>query len=274
MLAAKIDLSRVIVVRDTHLHRDLTNKAVDGVGEFSTAGSKAELLKLIRETEFDVLVSNGCPFILPLSELPSAQYVNIHPSCLPDLKGVDPVIGSVLFARDSGATCHVMDDGIDTGPIISQVRIPYTDDLDVSTLYQLSFIAEQQAFEEALARDFSPQSAQVPQPDDIYFSRSPSDREITFDEPNDVILRKLKAFNNRSQGCEFVVNGARHKVYRGAVMRNAFLISAMERHQDGVVGFSYENSILFRKDGDVLRLMDIVSDEGKAISVGDRLFRR
>ena len=42
--------------------------------------------------DYDILVSNGCPYILPLNELKKAKYVNVHPSLLPNLKGIDPVI--------------------------------------------------------------------------------------------------------------------------------------------------------------------------------------
>ena len=43
------------------------------------------------------------------------KYVNIHPSFLPDLRGIDPVLGSILFKRDAGATCHIMSEKIDAG---------------------------------------------------------------------------------------------------------------------------------------------------------------
>jgi len=273
MQKSGIDLVAVIAIAGTHLERDLERGELEGLLGYSTVRSKAELLNLLAHTPFDVLVSNGCPYILPISQLPPASYVNIHPSCLPNLRGVDPVIGSVLYARDAGATCHVMDDGIDTGPIISQVRIPYTDDLDVTTLYQLSFVAEQRAFRQALEKDFVPQYSQVTCLNDIYYSRSPADRAITFREPNELLMRKIKAFNNRAQGCEFIVNGDVFRVYEATRMHNPFLTEILNEIDDGIVAFSYENSVIFRKDGEILRFMDIVSSAGSSLSVGDQLFQ-
>lgn len=273
MRRAGLDLAAVIAIAGTHLERNLERGEVEGLVDYTTVTSKAELLSLLAHTQFDVLVSNGCPYILPISQLPLACYVNIHPSCLPDLRGVDPVIGSVLYARDAGATCHVMDDGIDTGSIISQVRIPYTDDLDVTTLYQLSFVAEQRTFRLALEKDFVPQYPQGPGPNDIYYSRSPEDRVITFREPNEFLLRKIKAFNNRSLGCEFSVNGDRFRVYEGTRMHNPFLTELLTEVDEGVVAFSYENSVIFHKDGEILRFMNIVSSAGGVLSVGDQLFQ-
>jgi methionyl-tRNA formyltransferase len=260
----------VIAIAGTHLHRDLDNQLIPLA--YRVVSSKKELLALLAQTPYDVLLSNGCPYILPVAELPAARYVNIHPSCLPDLRGVDPVIGSILHARDAGATCHVMDAHIDTGPVISQVRIPHTDDLDVTTLYQLSFVAEQRAYSLALERDFAPQFDQVAAPGDIYYSRSAADRLLTFQEPNSLLLNKIKAFNNRSQGCEFTVGDRSFRVYTATRMHNPFLAELSLQQGEGVVLFSYENGIIFRKDGEILRFMDIVPADGGTLQVGERLF--
>jgi methionyl-tRNA formyltransferase len=259
----------VIAIAGTHLQHDLDNNMVPV--DYRVVSSKKELLALLAQTPYDVLVSNGCPYILPVTDLPTARYVNIHPSCLPDLRGVDPVVGSILHARDGGATCHVMDTHIDTGPVISQVRIPYTDDLDVTTLYQLSFLAEQRAYSLALERAFTPRFEQAAVPGDIYYSRSAADRLLSFQEPNTLLLSKIKAFNNRSQGCEFSAGGRSFRVYAATRMHNPFLVELSLQQDEGVVLFSYERSIIFRKDGEVLRFMDIVSEDGCALQVGERL---
>jgi len=272
MQKAGLDMAAVIAISGSHLERDLAKGAVDGVFDYSTVSSKSELMEILAGTRFDILVSNGCPYILPISQLPTASYVNIHPSCLPDLRGVDPVIGSVLYSRDAGATCHVMDEGIDTGSIISQVRIPYTEDLDVTTMYQISFVAEQKAFRQALELEFVPQYPQLPGPNDINYKRSLADRIITFRETNDLLLRKIKAFNNRSLGCEFNVNGSQFRVYAATRMFNPFLTGLLNEVEEGVIALSYENCVIFRKDAEVLRFMEILPFEGIALSVGDKLF--
>ncbi len=260
----------VIAIAGTHLHRDLDNKLIPIA--YEVVSSKKKLLALLAQTPYDVLLSNGCPYILPVAHLPVARYVNIHPSCLPDLRGVDPVIGSILHARDAGATCHVMDAHIDTGPVISQVRIPYSEDLDVTTLYQLSFVAEQRAYGLALERNFAPQFDQAPTPGDIYYSRNAADRVLTFREPNPLLLNKIKAFNNRSQGCEFAVGGRNFRVYAATRMYNVFLAELSLQQDEGVVFLSYENDLMFRKDGEVLRFKDVEPVDGCALQVGERLF--
>ena len=271
MLQENLDLSAVFVVQGTHLQRDLERGALGDIARAFVIRDKADLLAQLRSTEFDVLVSNGCPYILPIADLPKARYVNIHPSYLPDLRGADPAIGAVLFGRDAGATCHVMDAGIDTGPIIAQIRIPFSEDLDVTTLYQLSFVAEQQAFSQSLARDFQPAFEQIEHGDLMYYSRRKEDRIIDFTESNELILRKVKAFNNRSAGCEFMAQGRRFHVFSARLMENSFLADFVSGFSRLTVALSYENCIVFHKDGQVLRFEQIDSVDGAMISVGDRL---
>jgi len=271
MVVDGVNLSSVYVVAGTHLERDLQRGSVTGVSDYVLVHNKNELFSKLMHARYDVLVSNGCPYILPVGDLQRARYVNIHPSSLPDLRGVDPVIGAILFKREAGATCHAMDSGVDTGPIISRTRIPFTEDLDVTTLYQLSFLAEKQVFSQALALGFEPQLAQVNTPSDIYYSRKPADQIISFRENNDTILQKVKAFNNRSQGCTFRIGDITYRVFSAQRMYNPFLLKILENFPDCFVGMSYENGLIFRKDGEVLRFLDVMSTSGKSIPIGTNL---
>ncbi|MEI7612356.1 MAG: formyltransferase family protein [Betaproteobacteria bacterium] len=271
MLYHRVNLVATIVIAGTHLERDISGGVLPALKDHTVVSSKSELIELLKQSQFDVLVSNGCPYILPVMELPKARYVNIHPSCLPDLRGADPAIGALLFKRDTGATCHVMDAGIDTGPIISQIRIPYSDDLDVTTVYQLSFIAEKKVFSDALERSFEPQLAQADYPNIIYYTRKSEDQFITFAEPNEQILQKVKAFNNRSQGCKFIVNGVSYRVFSAKLMHNTFLFETVSVFPECVIALSYEGGIVFKKDGAIIRFEDIVSSDGKPLNVGDEL---
>jgi len=272
LLLQRADITNVIVIAGTHLERDLqSNVIVPPIG-YRVVKSKVELLSLLNHLSFDVLVSNGCPYILPIAELPDARYVNIHPSCLPDLRGVDPVIGSILYGRDAGATCHSMDAGIDTGAVISQIRIPFTKDLDVTTLYQLSFIAEKAAIREALTRNFQSRHAQKDLENIMYYSRKSEDRIITFRESNDEIIRKIKAFNNISQGSEFSINNRRILVYAATRMQNPFLIDYVKTFSEGEIAMSYEDCIVFRKDGETFRFQNVTTDDGVPLPVGAQLF--
>lgn len=271
MIALDCNIASVITIGNTRIERDFEAGILPPVAPRYSVNSKRELLEVLKDIEYDILVSNGCPFILPIPNLPQAKYINIHPSCLPDLRGVDPVVGSILYKRDSGATCHIMDAGIDTGPIISQVRIPFSEDFNATLLYQMSFYAEKMAFQEAFRLKFVPQKHQEATGSEIYYTCQPGDRVITFTEPNDMIEQKIKAFSNSSKGCIFYCNGEEYKVFSCKRLKIPFLDKLMAFKKDGEITFVLENGLIFKRHGEIFEFSSLTNASGKMPVVGDIL---
>ena len=236
---------------------------------FRVFKTSAEIHDRVSVGDFDVLVSNGLPFKLRINELPKRRYVNVHPSYLPDLRGIDPVLGAILFARDAGATCHLMDTGFDTGPIISRVKIEYSDDLRASLLYQLSFLAERQCFVQAHNVNFEPSFLQEERDDLIYFSRKPSTRVLNFSESSEQIVRVVKAFDNRNQGARFFSGGKEYQCHDAWISRNAFLSRNFGSRRENEIVLIYEDTAVIKRSGSFLFLSKIKSLDG--LSIGDIL---
>jgi methionyl-tRNA formyltransferase len=267
MLAENIRPVLTLVAANTHLEKDIVSLGIP----FQIFKSKKELLDLLQKQEYEILISNGCPFILPVLEMKPAQYVNIHPSFLPDLKGIDPAIGAILFKRDAGATCHVMDTTIDGGDIISQIKIPYSPDLEVSLCYQLSFKAEKEVFIDALRRSFAPARTQVPTGDEIYYSRCIDDRRIHDRLSVDDIIQRCKAFNNKSQGALLSINGKTYHLHAAKEIHNSYAISSTKDQESGCVLFQYEANIIFRHRGKLIKVTSF-TDDLSGVKVGTKLF--
>ena len=65
------------------------------------------------------------------------KIVNVHPSLLPDFPGAHPVEDQLAAGvRESGATVHLVDEGIDTGAILAQERVPVLPDDTPETLHE------------------------------------------------------------------------------------------------------------------------------------------
>ena len=256
MLKNKLDIVEIFVISGTHLEKDILSMN----HPYTIISSKKELLKKLENLEYDVLISNGCPYILPTSDIKKKQYINIHPSLLPDLKGIDPVIGSILFNRDAGATCHIMDDTIDGGDIISKIKIPFSDDLDAPLLYQLSFLAEKESFINALNNDFKPLEVQKNRGDLIYYSRKQEDKHITFKENINQMVSKIKAFNNKSQGAFFIYNTIEYKVFNIEILSNEYLNQYALNFKDLEILFCYEDSIIFKKNNTIIKFYHVVGN--------------
>lgn len=112
--------------------------------------NKNDVFLEISKIDFDLLVSNGCPYIIPVEKIKKHHqvFINIHPSFLPYNKGMHPMNDVLLKNRKfTGVTCHHIDEGIDTGNIIYQYKIDITKEIDLDLLYQLCFKLEADVFE-------------------------------------------------------------------------------------------------------------------------------
>lgn len=79
------------------------------------------------------------------------RLLNIHPSLLPRHPGLDAQKQCLEAGdRESGCTIHFVDEGMDTGPIILQERVPVTANDTVETLTTRIHEAEHRAFPRAL----------------------------------------------------------------------------------------------------------------------------
>ncbi len=204
MLKAGISNIKIYAVKNSFLEKELESRKIS----YAVLPEKSIFLKELERIDFDIFVSNGCPYIIPVSRLSGSgkKFVNVHPSMLPDLKGRNPVNGALLFERKHGVTCHYMDDGIDTGAVIEQLEIPVTDDVNLDLLYQLSFRAEGIVFQKAYENNFRTGTVQEHSWESVYYTRKETDRRIMPDDSVQVILRKVRAFGSENQYAYFIRN--------------------------------------------------------------------
>jgi len=264
MLEMHLNVVRFAAVENSFLANELKKRKIDYV----PISSKKDLLELIRETDFDVLVSEGCPYILPVSELKKGNqlFVNLHPSLLPDLKGKSPVNGSILFDRPIGATCHLMDDGIDTGAIISQVPVCKHPDLPLDLLYQLVFMAEADAFEDAYHKNFEVSEQSQTQENYLYYSRKREDQLISREDSLELILRKVKAFQVEGQYATIELGQKSYEVQDLLCFENSYLDRYDADDYEAVL--VYKNNVVTRYKNHYL-LWRLNNTAG--ISAGDKL---
>jgi phosphoribosylglycinamide formyltransferase-1 len=71
-----------------------------------------------------------------LDRFPNAV-VNVHPSLLPQFPGAHAVEEQLKAGvRESGATVHLVDEGVDSGPVLAQERIAVRSDDTPETLHE------------------------------------------------------------------------------------------------------------------------------------------
>jgi methionyl-tRNA formyltransferase len=87
---------------------------------------RTETLEALRAVTPDLIIVACFSKILKreVIEIPQTACVNIHPSLLPAYRGPNPVYWVVANGeRETGVTAHFIDEGIDSGDIIDQVKV-------------------------------------------------------------------------------------------------------------------------------------------------------
>jgi phosphoribosylglycinamide formyltransferase-1 len=71
------------------------------------------------------------------------RFINTHPSLLPAFAGMHAVRDALAYGvKVTGCTVFMVDDGIDTGPVIGQAVVPVADDDDAASLHERIKVAE------------------------------------------------------------------------------------------------------------------------------------
>ncbi len=88
----------------------------------------------------DLVVVAAFAYLLPPDVLgvPRCGCLNVHPSLLPHYRGPSPVASALLNGdRATGVSIMLMDNGLDTGPVLSSETVPIGDDETTGTLTTL-----------------------------------------------------------------------------------------------------------------------------------------
>ncbi|MGN0891643.1 MAG: methionyl-tRNA formyltransferase [Candidatus Spyradenecus sp.] len=83
-----------------------------------------------------VVVAYGQFLSKRLLDIPTMGCINIHLSLLPRYRGASPIHAALLAGdRETGATAMLMDEGMDSGPILMTAKTPIRDDDTLETLH-------------------------------------------------------------------------------------------------------------------------------------------
>ena len=126
------------------------------------------VIEELREIAPDVIVVVAFGQILPKAvlQIPPLGCVNVHASLLPEYRGAAPIQQSVLDGKtETGVTTMLMDEGLDTGDILLQKKIPIADDETGGSLFDKLSVLGAEALMETLDGLASGSITPVPQPE-------------------------------------------------------------------------------------------------------------
>ncbi|WP_189224317.1 phosphoribosylglycinamide formyltransferase [Saccharothrix coeruleofusca] len=115
----------------------------------------AALAEAVAAHEPDLVVSAGFMKILGPAFLArfGGRMVNTHPALLPAFPGAHGVRDALAYGvKVTGATVHLVDGGVDTGPILAQEAVVVGPEDDVESLHERIKVVERRLLVEVVAR--------------------------------------------------------------------------------------------------------------------------
>lgn len=239
-------------------------------------------VKTFQDLNADVAVVAAYGLILPLSILEAPKYgcLNIHASLLPEWRGAAPIQRSILAGDTlSGITIMQMEEGLDTGPMISQTCVKITPQTNAKILHdQLMHVGAAMIVDTLDLIAKTGAKLEAIQQDDERSSYAPmlekSEGKIDWTTPANVIDCQIRGLNPwPGVWCE-LQNGKRCKVLKAQV------VHTKSDQKPGTL--LDQNGCVVCGEGSVLELqtirpegakdMDVVSAiNGGHLSIGDVL---
>ena len=112
-----------------------------------------ELVAALQEAQVDLVCLAGFMRLLSpyFVRAFSGRILNIHPALLPAFPGLEAQQQALEYGvKFTGCTVHIVDEGMDTGPIVRQAVVPILDDDTVETLSARILAEEHRIYSEAI----------------------------------------------------------------------------------------------------------------------------
>jgi methionyl-tRNA formyltransferase len=185
-----------------------------------------ELVHWLKERKPDVVYCFGWSYLLSkeVISIPPLGVIGYHPAALPKNRGRHPIIWTLaLGLSETASTFFFMDEGVDSGDILSQVVVPVAVEDDASTLYKkLSTVAVEQIrqFTHELARATYQRIPQDHSIANYWRKRKKKDGEIDWRMSATSIYNLVRALTRPYVGAHCVYEGNEVKIWRTQVIHS------------------------------------------------------
>lgn len=138
-----VEICGVVTKKRSDLNADFVDLAscpgIEQVAIYHSVNNDQEALaSWLKERGPDVVFCLGWSSLLKQAVLsiPPLGVVGYHPALLPRNRGRHPIIWALaLGLKETGSSFFIMDEGADSGPILSQLRVGILDEDDAASLY-------------------------------------------------------------------------------------------------------------------------------------------
>lgn len=130
--------------------------------------------------------------------IPPRGFVNVHASLLPKYRGAAPIQAAILAGdRETGVTIMLLDEGMDTGPILARRRVPIAEDETGASLAEKLAHLGAELLVETLPRWLAGEIQ--PQPQDhtqasVARMLKKADGRLDWSKPAEYLARQVRAY--------------------------------------------------------------------------------
>lgn len=252
-----------IKTRATPAYRDVLPLIPSHVPTLVTSKMKSVLMPMLQQLKPDVILCFTFAHMLDaeLCSIPTCGAVNIHPSILPSYRGPNPMRQFYEGAKVFGATAHRIEDGYDTGEILSIASEELPEIVTESTAVRWGQLIKQ-CITNGMERAISGKPGLIQ--DDTQATYAPifteEEKWVDLSESSKVILRKTLALNLTGGLAKTSINGCVYKIHSAHYLPNATNkpVGSITKHDNGV----FE---IIKADGSI-KLVTEVFDANKKYS--------
>ncbi|ACA54582.1 MULTISPECIES: methionyl-tRNA formyltransferase [Clostridium] len=272
---AQIALEKVITIKDINisgvvLRYNTPDTVLKNIAEEHNIDvyvennvNNEEFIKLIKSKNIDLGVSMSFDQIIKkqLRESTKEGFINCHAGKLPNYRGRNILNWALINdEKEIGITAHYIDDGIDTGDIISQYIIPVEETDDYFTLLCKSINKCPEVLIDAILKIKKNKVEKIPQShiNGTYFSyRRNGDELIDWNWSSRRIHNFIRALVEPAPGAQTYLNGDKICIWKSEETNFPDYISTpgeiIRKDKDGIIVKTGDNAIkikLISYDGD------------------------
>lgn len=225
----------------------------------------------LKEINPDVMVVVAYGLILPshILAIPRLGCLNIHASLLPRWRGAAPIQRAIEAGdQETGITIMQMDEGLDTGPILMQKRIPIEADENASGLHDKLAALGGEMIVRALRQIQNNELKAQPQEDDLANYAAKIKKEeaaLNFSSSATAIANKIRAFNP-FPGAHASFQGTPIKIWQAQALPETTQVQSGQ-----VISADAQHGLLVACENSVLRITELQKPGGKRLPAGEFL---
>ena len=204
--------------------------------------------KEIIDAKADMIVTAAYGQIVPDAVLNSvSKSINVHGSLLPKYRGGAPIHRSIINGdKVTGITIMYMDEGMDTGDIISKREVVIEEYDNLETLSDKLSVCGTKLLLETIPDIIDGKNDRIKQDDKLVsyaYNISPEDEHIDFNNSSEDIYNLIRGLSPNI-GAYFLLDGERFKVYKAKIGTNKLGVGKISIYKDSIGIGTKDNEIL------------------------------